>query len=303
MLGAVRHETIAANHAGQRLDNFLMGLPEKPPRGLVYRLIRTGQVRVNGRRAKPMRKLVSGDDVRIPPLEPAGQRSAPDARTRQKWGDWVAGWTVQSAVGWVAINKPAGLAMHAGSSVDIGLIDMIQANEPGWQLVHRLDRATSGVVLIAKDRSSLVRLQNLWRDRLVDKRYLALLEGELGESQIIVDQPLKKIQDKGGQHRVIPDMTGQTAKTTFRVLERFSGFTYVETQIETGRMHQIRAHAKLIGHAVVGDERYNESNPPPSLKRLFLHAHQLTLPSPDACTLTAPLPVELSTCLNQLGEA
>lgn len=303
MLGGVRHEVIEANHAGQRLDNFMMGLPEKPPRGLVYRLIRTGQVRINGKRAKPMAKLAMGDDVRIPPLEPAGQRSAPNERTRKKWGDWVAGWTLVETDGWLAINKPAGLAMHAGSGVDVGLIDMIQANQPHWQLVHRLDRATSGVVLVAKTRQELIRLQDLWRDRLVDKRYLALLEGEISESQTIVDQPLKKIRDHSGQHRVVPDPQGQTAKTTFIVQARYVGYTHVEAVIETGRMHQIRAHAKAIGHAVVGDERYNESQPPASLKRLFLHAHQLTLPAPDACALIAPLPVELVQCLDRLDQA
>jgi len=302
MLGGVRHESIEANHVGQRLDNFLMGLPEKPPRGLVYRLIRTGQVRVNGKRAKPMCKLSLGDDVRIPPMEPANQRAKPSERTRRQWAERVSDWTIQQSPGWVALNKPAGLAMHAGSGVGVGLIDMIKADQPQWQLVHRLDRATSGVVLIAKSRPELNRLQALWRERRVGKRYLALLDGEMAQSQIIVDQPLKKIQDSSGQHRVIADPAGQTAKTTFTVKARLAGYTYVEADIETGRMHQIRVHAKSIGHAVVGDERYNKNPLPKSLKRLFLHSHQLTLPSPDACTLTAALPEELQRFLDQLSE-
>ncbi len=298
MLGDVRHEVIAAERSGQRLDNFLMGLPEKPPRSLVYRLIRTGQVRVNGKRSKPMQKLQLGDDVRIPPLEAPTKGPLVDERARERWARQIDAWTLESGDGWVALDKPSGLAMHGGTGVGVGLIDMVQASHPTWQLVHRLDRATSGIVLVATDRAHLLRLQALFRDRQLDKRYLALLQGRLPESQIIVDQPLKKIKDGSGQHRVVVDYQGQTAKSTFKVLERLAGATYVEVVIETGRMHQIRAHAAAIGHAVIGDERYNDRTPRKGVKRLFLHAHQLTLPEPDACVISSPLPEDLRQVLD-----
>ncbi len=300
MLGDVRHEIVSPDRSGQRIDNFLMGLPEKPPRSLVYRLIRTGQVRVNGRRAKPMQKLQAGDDVRIPPMETPAAPAHTDERVKARWRELLATWQLDKGLGWVAYNKPSGLAMHGGTGVDLGLIDMVQANHSDWQLVHRLDRATSGVVLVATDRINLVRLQRLFKDRRVEKKYLALLQGRLPESQILVDQPLKKIRDRSGQHRVIVDPMGQEAKSTFKVLERFRGATFVEVTIETGRMHQIRAHAAAIGHAVVGDERYNEHPPLAGLKRLFLHAHQLTLPEPDACVVAAPLPDVLRQALDAL---
>lgn len=303
MLGGVRHEIISSDRSGQRIDNFLMGLPEKPPRSLVYRLIRTGQVRINGRRAKPMQKLQAGDDVRIPPMESPKIQGQTDERVKARWRELMTSWQLEQGSGWVAFDKPSGLAMHGGTGVELGLIDMIQANHPDWQLVHRLDRATSGVVLVATHRADLLRLQSLFRDRLVEKKYLALLQGRLPQSQILVDQPLKKIRDASGQHRVIVDPMGQTAKSTFKVLEHFSEATFVEVTIETGRMHQIRAHAAAIGHAVVGDERYNEHRPLAGIKRLFLHAHQLTLPEPDACVVAAPLPQALRLALDSLRVA
>lgn len=299
-LSSVRHETIASDRAGQRLDNYLMGLPEKPPRSLVYRIIRKGQVRVNGKRAKPMQKLVTGDEIRIPPLESAKERAKTSEVTQQRWGDLLRDWQIDQGEGWVAFDKPAGLAMHGGSGVSVGLIDMIQAQNPSWQLVHRLDRGTSGIVLVATNRNALIRLQQAFKERTVEKKYLTLLSGRLQESQIIVDQPLKKIKDASGQHRMIIDSTGQTAKTIFKVLELFNAHTYCEVTIETGRMHQIRAHAAFINHAVAGDERYNKNSAEKGLNRLFLHAHQLTLPEPDAQVIGSPLPVELKSFLDRL---
>ena len=299
-LSSVRHETIASDRAGQRLDNYLMGLPEKPPRSLVYRIIRKGQVRVNGRRAKPMQKLVTGDEIRIPPLESAKERTKTSEVTQQRWGELLRDWQIDKGEGWVALDKPAGLAMHGGSGVSVGLIDMVQSLHPDWQLVHRLDRGTSGIVLLATSRIALVRLQQAFRERTVDKKYLTLLSGRLPESQMIVDQPLKKIKDVSGQHRVIVDPMGQSAKTTFKVLERFRAHTYCEVTIETGRMHQIRAHAAFINHAVAGDERYNKNAIEKGLNRLFLHAHQLALPEPDSCVIASPLPVELRCFLDGL---
>lgn len=300
MLGGVRHEIVSAERSGQRIDNFLMGLPEKPPRSLVYRLIRTGQVRVNGRRAKPMQKLQAGDDVRIPPMESPKAHAQANERVKARWQEFLATWRLEEGCGWVAFNKPSGLAMHGGTGVDVGLIDMIQASHPNWQLVHRLDRGTSGVVLVATNHRDLLRLQAWFKDRLIEKKYLALVQGRLSESQIIVDQPLKKIRDGSGQHRMIVDSSGLSAKSTFKVFERFEEATLVEVSIETGRMHQIRAHAAAIGHAIVGDERYNEAPSIAGLKRLFLHAHQLTLPGPEACVISAPLPEALRQALDSL---
>lgn len=293
----VRHVRVPADHGGQRLDNFLVGLLDGVPRSLVYRLVRTGQVRVNGGRAKPMKKLRAGDEVRIPPVsvKPAGPATVPAGLVAEVRSRIVAR-TTELCV----IDKPAGLAMHGGSGLSFGLMDVVARISPEWRPVHRLDRATSGLVVLACRHQALVALQRCFARRQVDKRYLALLTGQPGEDAFTVDRPLKKIRDASGQHRVIADDQGQPARSHFRVLERLAGHAYVEVRIETGRTHQIRAHAATIGHAVAGDSRYNADSSPAGLKRLFLHAHCLRLPWPEDQLFSAPLPEELSTVLQSL---
>ena len=294
----VRHVTVDAQRAGQRLDNFLLGQLGQLPRSAVYRIIRTGQVRVNGRRARPMQKLAAGDQVRVPPVrvetEPAALRCPESLKTQ------VYAAVLHQDDQLLVVNKPAGLAMHGGSGVRFGLINVLTEDHPEWRPVHRLDRATSGLVLVAKDYPTSVRLQKAFSDRSVDKRYLALMAGRLAEDQVTVSVPLKKIQDRSGQHRVVAAEDGQAASTEFKVLERLPGFTYVEVRIATGRTHQIRAHAAHLGHPLAGDERYNPSPAPAGLKRLFLHAHHLRLSSEDDQLFSAPLPDDLRETLDAL---
>lgn len=297
----VRHVCVSADRAGQRLDNFLLSCLDGVPRSVIYRLVRTGQVRVNGGRAKPMKKLAAGDDVRIPPVAVSApqQRRVPD-----EWVERIRAAVIELNQDYLVIDKPAGLAIHGGSGLSWGLMDITAQIDPDWRPVHRLDRPTSGLLMMARSHQALVALQRELVARRVEKRYLALLCGLLPEDRVTVDQPLKKIRDGSGQHRVIVAEDGQQAVTHFRVLERLAGYSYVEVEIETGRTHQIRAHAASLGHAVAGDERYAEQSPPVQLKRLFLHAHYLRLQWPEERVFSAPLPVELATVLDALrGQA
>lgn len=293
----VRQVVVPADRAGQRLDNFLLGLLGGVPRSLVYRLVRTGQVRVNARRAKPMQKLQAGDEVRVPPvaMRPDLPARVPDAVIES-----IRSSVIEANPDYVVLDKPSGLAVHGGSGLAFGLMDAVAAMKTDWRPVHRLDRATSGLLVLACRHASLVALQRSFARREVDKRYLALLSGELREDSIIVDQPLKKIRDSSGQHRVIVAEDGQSALTRFRVLERLPGYSYVEATIETGRTHQIRAHAAAIGHPLVGDERYNQQPPPALVRRLFLHAHYLRLSWPEERIYSSPLPEDLGQALDQL---
>jgi 23S rRNA pseudouridine955/2504/2580 synthase len=293
----VHHVKVSADRAGQRLDNFLLGCLNGVPRSVIYRLIRTGQVRVNGGRAKPMTKLAAGDEVRIPPVavRPAGPRPIPN-----EWVERIRSRIIEQNKDYVIIDKPAGLAIHGGSGLSFGLMDVAARIDESWRPVHRLDRPTSGLLMLARNHQALVALAKDLAQRRIEKRYLALLSGQLPEDRVTVDQPLKKIRDSSGQHRVIVAADGQAAVSHFRVLERLAGHTYVEVQIETGRTHQIRAHAAALGHAVAGDERYAEQAPPAGLKRMFLHAHFLRLAWPEERIFNAPLPPELAQVLDAL---
>ncbi len=298
---SVRHVTVSEDRAGQRLDNFLIGLLGQVPRSLVYRLVRTGQVRINGSRAKPMKKLAAGDEVRVPPVreQPPADRKLPDGLVE----------TVRRAIihrddDMAVIDKPAGLAMHAGSGLSFGLVDAVARIGPDWRPVHRLDRPTSGLLIFACHHQALVALQREMTGRRINKRYLALLSGDLKGSSagenVPVDAPLKKIRDGSGQRRIIVDPDGQSARSNFRVLERFDGFTLAEVSIETGRTHQIRAHAVHLGCPVAGDELYNPGPPPAGLDRMFLHAHFLGLSWPEDREFHAPLPAALESALTRL---
>jgi len=293
----VRHVCVPADRDGQRLDNFLLGLLGGAPRSLIYRLVRTGQVRVNGSRCKPMRKLKSGDDIRIPPVSTT--RSKPAEVSDQLLADIKSRFVFQNN-DFIVLDKPSGLAMHGGSGLSFGLMDVMSKVDPDIRPVHRLDRATSGLVILACHHQALVALQRLFAHRQVAKQYLALLAGHLDEELVTVDRPLKKIRDASGQHRVIVADDGQSARSCFRVLERVGRYTYAEVDIETGRTHQIRAHAAAIGHPLAGDDRYNDKSTEKGLKRLFLHAHCLRLPWPEEQIFNSPLPEELKSFLTSL---
>lgn len=307
----VRHVHVADDRDGQRLDNFLIGQLKGVPRGLVYKLVRSGQVRVNGRRAKVDQRLAAGDAVRVPPVrqEDAAPGGAPPRSLLERMRTAI----VHEDRALLAISKPAGVASHGGSGVSFGVIELLRALRPGepLELVHRLDRDTSGLMVIAKKRSALLQLQALLREeRGIGKRYLALLAGRLPDGTLSVDAPLHVGLRQGGERHVRVDPAGKPSRSHFHVLERRGGHSYCEVRIETGRTHQIRAHAAHLGHAVAGDGKYGDAEVNRrlrdrcGLKRLFLHAASLEFTLDEGRSpylLTAPLAPELSDALDRLG--
>ena len=306
---APRVETVEVpeDRDGQRVDNFLTARLKGVPKSLVYRLLRTGQVRVNGRRAKPDTRLAAGDAVRIPPVRtaeraepgtpPAGQTARIEAAILSEDRDFLV------------IDKPAGIASHGGSGISFGAIELLRAARPrdALELAHRLDRDTSGVLVLAKKRSALTALQAEIRGGRVEKRYLALLAGTLPQPRLTVDAPLRKFVLQGGERMVRIDEEGKPSRSRFSEVERFDAATLAEIAIETGRTHQIRVHAAHIGHPVAGDEKYgdrefNRRMREVGLKRLFLHAARFEFSIGErSYGFSAPLPAELKQVLDVLG--
>lgn len=301
------------DRAGQRLDNFLLGQLKGAPRSLVYKLVRSGQVRVNGGRAKAERRLEGGDEVRIPPV----RLEDPQARGTPARGllEAMEASILFEDARLLAVDKPSGVASHGGSGISFGAIETLRALRPGesLELVHRLDRDTSGVLVVAKKRSALSELQALMREDAgsgIRKRYLALLAGRMPDGVMSVDAPLHVGLRQGGERHVQVDPAGKPSLSHFRLLERRGGQSYCEVRIETGRTHQIRAHARHIGHPVAGDDKYGDPEAnrrlreQVGLKRLFLHAASLEFALDAGRTpyvLNAPLPAELLEVLDRLA--
>ena len=293
---------------GQRVDNFLTGRLKGVPKSLIYRLLRTGQVRVNGKRAKPDLRLAAGDAVRIPPVRtaerdesgppPAGQSARVEAAILSEDREFLV------------IDKPTGVASHGGSGISFGAIELLRSARPrdSLELVHRLDRDTSGVLVLAKKRSALTALQAEIREGRVEKRYLALLEGHLPQQKLIVDAPLRKSVLQGGERMVRVDDDGKASRSRFGEVERFANATLTEIAIETGRTHQIRVHSAHIGHPVAGDEKYgdrefNRAMREKGLKRLFLHAARFEFSIGErSYGFSAPLPEDLKRVLDALSD-
>lgn len=293
-----REAIVEHDREGQRLDNFLARELGSVPRALVYRLIRTGQVRVNGGRAKPKRKLATGDRVRIPPVR---IDRAPTDRLPAGRIDQVRRSIIHRQAEFLVVDKPSGLASQRGSGLAFGLNDLIAEIEPDALPVHRLDRETSGLMIFALGTVSARALQREFSENRIGKRYLALLDAPLKEDRVLVDQPLKKIRDASGQRRVIVAADGQPARSEFRRLRQIGRREFVEVRIETGRTHQIRAHAAWLKAPVAGDDRYSAATPPDGLKRLFLHAASLRIAWPRDQVFSAPLPEDLEQVLDALS--
>jgi len=309
---SVRMITVPADRAGQRLDNFLLGQLKGAPRSLVYKLVRSGQVRVNGGRAKAERKLEAGDEVRVPPVRLAeeGDKAVPPEAFMRRLEQAI----VFEDARLLALNKPTGVASHGGSGISFGAIETLRALRPGQtlELVHRLDRDTSGLLIVAKKRSALSELQALLREDHgagIRKRYLTLLAGRLPDGVMTVDAPLHVGLRQGGERHVQVNAIGKPSISHFRVLERRGGHSYCEVRIETGRTHQIRVHAQHLGHAVAGDDKYGDPavnkrlREQIGLKRLFLHAASLEFALDAGKTpyvLNAPLAEELVEALDRL---
>lgn len=296
----VREVVVDADSGGQRLDNFLLRELGQVPRSLVYRLIRTGQVRINGGRVKPMRKLKIGDRVRIPPVRDPHETDASPVKVPEARVAEMRGRIVHHQDEFMVVDKPAGLASQGGTGLAWGLNDIMTRIDSRAVPVHRLDRETSGLMLFALGAANARELQHCFRSGGVEKRYLALLDGHLDQPRMDVDMPLKKIRDGSGQHRVIAAEDGQPARSSFKRLEQLHRHDFVEVSIETGRTHQIRVHAQHLGAPIAGDGRYNPDSSPAGLDRLFLHAGYLRLPWPEDLVLSSPLPAELNQILECL---
>jgi 23S rRNA pseudouridine955/2504/2580 synthase len=304
----VRHREIDAERAGQRLDNYLLGELKGVPRSHVYRLIRSGQVRVNSGRTNPSYRLQAGDRVRVPPV---GVRPAAPATATPDRLEWLGERILYEDNRILVLDKPAGMAVHGGSSVSLGCIEALRLLRPeakDLELAHRLDRGTSGCLLLAKRRSALRVLHELLRESKVDKRYLALVKGRWPEGTTEIDAPLVT-RRVSGEARVKVDESGKEARSSFRLVDHYGKTaSLLEVSIETGRTHQIRVHAAHAGHPVAGDERYGDKDFDEYLKsfgltRMFLHAHSLSFDWPDTAepfSASAPLPEDLRSVLTAL---
>ncbi len=310
---SVTQALITENEHGQRLDNLLLKQCRGVPKSHVYSIVRSGQVRVNGRRAEVSYRLQTGDVLRIPPL-----------RIARREQEIVAGaeFNVDLPVlyeddGLLIIDKPAGIAVHGGSGESFGVIEALRRQRPQarfLELAHRLDRETSGILLVGKKRSTLLALHEMFRDgggggRGADKRYQVLVAGRWMDPVRNVRVPLLKYLQPSGERRVRVSEAGKASHTVFRLLARWEHFSLLEAHLKTGRTHQIRVHLAHLGYPVAGDEKYgdfalNRVLARDGLKRMFLHAWTMRLPNPlDGRDLVveAPLPVALRRFLDSLS--
>lgn len=290
---------VSPAYAGQRIDNFLRTQLKGAPKSLIYRILRKGEVRVNKGRIKPEYKLQAGDLIRVPPIRLA--EKAEVENFAQPLLEKLEAAIIYEDKGLIIVNKPAGIAVHGGSGVSAGIIEAFRQLRPEakeLELVHRLDRDTSGLLMIAKKRSMLRHLHAQLRGDGIDKRYLALVRGNWPASKKSVSAPLLKNNLRSGERMVEVNPEGKEALTQFKVLNRFSNIaTLVEVSPITGRTHQIRVHAKYAGHAIAGDPKYGDEAFTKLIrsfggKRLFLHAYSLTITLPDDKKLTVEAPVE-----------
>lgn len=299
--------TLTEDQAGQRVDNYLITLLKGVPKSRIYRILRKGEVRVNRKRVKPESRLQAGDEIRLPPIRVEEKAKVPPAFHLQERIDKSV---VYEDDALLVIDKPSGIAVHGGSGVSHGVIEGLRALRPDarfLELVHRLDRDTSGLLMIAKKRSMLRFLHDALRNGKVEKRYRALLGGRWKGSVKRVTAPLLKFNLPSGERMVKVDEAGKRSASVFTPLQRYKQGTLVQVELETGRTHQIRVHSQYLGYPVAGDSKYgNDDQAAPVLQcgldRLFLHAYQLVTPLPDGreLDLTAPLSDELIQVLDCL---
>jgi 23S rRNA pseudouridine955/2504/2580 synthase len=314
---AVQRVLVDEASEGQRLDNFLLKYLKGVPKTHVYRVIRSGEVRVNKGRAAVDTRLVIGDEVRVPPVRVADRSDVPLAPAREFP-------IVYEDEFLIAIDKPAGVAVHGGSGVSSGVIEQLRQARPTakfLELVHRLDKETSGLLLIAKKRSSLVALQDQLRSRETGKTYSALVIGAWPASKKVIDVALHKFLTAEGERRVHAvsedNDDGKRSITLVRIAQKFEHFSLLDVTIKTGRTHQIRVHLTHEGHAIVGDEKYGdfavnkamargEAVPGARFDRMFLHARNLRFTHPgtgEVIDLEAPLPPECTALIAALSRA
>lgn len=310
MLPALKILTITPEELGQRLDNFLFTRLKGLPKSCLYRLLRQGKIRVNQKRKKPAYRLQPADNIRIPSI----QLPPPILLKKPSHSLCIL---LNNAIlfendALLVMNKPAGIAVHGGSGMSLGIIEALRQMRPAGtylELAHRLDRETSGCLLIAKKPSLLRQLHALLRDGNIEKTYWTLVGGYWPSDLTEIGFALQKNQIQSGERIVRISATGKTALTRFRIQKRFKTVTLLEAELCTGRTHQIRVHTQQVLHPIAGDEKYgdkslNQSLRVMGLKRLFLHAYQLRFTSPltGPFCIKAPLPLDLNQLLNQLDK-
>lgn len=298
----VRLLTITEDNAGQRLDNFLITLLKGVPKTRIYRIVRKGEVRVNKGRVSINYRLQLDDVVRIPPIRVAQRDDI--VRIPAVLRNALENHILYEDDSFIVLNKPSGFAVHGGSGIQSGVIEALRHLRPKLhflELVHRIDKETSGCLLVAKKRSVLKQLHEMFRGEGIEKNYLALMDGQWQRKKQWVDAPLLKNISQGGERMVVVSKAGKSAETLFTRLQKYQHCTLVRCEPKTGRTHQIRVHAAWLGHALVGDERYgdferNRFFRKKGYKRLVLHAHQLKFKHPatgELMKFTAPLPDDL----------
>ncbi|XOV78186.1 MAG: 23S rRNA pseudouridine(955/2504/2580) synthase RluC [Aestuariibacter sp.] len=307
----VRFITIEKHQSGQRIDNFLRTFLKGVPKSMIYRILRKGEVRVNKKRIKPEYRLEDQDLVRVPPVRTSAEKPVPSANL-----DNIK--RLESAIIYednqlIVLNKPSGMAVHGGSGLSYGVIEGLRALRPDTkflELVHRLDRDTSGCLLIAKKRSVLKHLHEQLREKETDKRYFALVRGQWPKKRNKVTAPLQKNTLQSGERMVRVSKDGKASETRFNIVREFDRATLVEAIPVTGRTHQIRVHCLHAGHPILGDDKYcdSESNgwaKSKGLTRLFLHAHQIAFNeygSENELQFKAPLDADLEKVLKELDK-
>lgn len=307
----VEHVRIDAAQHGRRLDNFLTSYFGQVPKSRVYQMIRRGEVRVNGGRVSPDYRLEEEDDLRLPPVSAPDPERVAEVIIPRRLQQQLQASILHEDATLLVVDKPAGVPVHSGSGQAFGIIDVVRALYPkdtALQLVHRLDRDTSGCLLIAREHQRLRELHHQFRTGTIRKRYTTLLQGNLKHAEIRVDVPLDREARVRGERTVRTDAEGLESRSRFRVLRHLPGATLASVAIATGRTHQIRVHAQYLGHPVAGDDRYgnrefNRRLRRSGLKRIFLHAAGIVIPrrpGPDLA-LESPLPDDLQRALARLG--
>ncbi len=303
---SVTRRRIGEEAEGQRIDNYLLRVCKGVPKSHVYRILRSGEVRVNSKRVPPEYRLQSGDEVRVPPLR-LGAEVKPAVPVGREYR------IVHEDDGLLVVDKPAGMAVHGGSGVSFGVIEQLRRQRPQarfLELAHRLDRETSGLLLVVKKRSVLTALHDLFREGHVEKRYLALVKGRWREPLRHVKLTLHKYLTEDGERRVSVSPEGKAAHSIVRLVARWENFSLVEVELKTGRTHQIRVHLAHLGFPLCGDDKYgdfalNKTLQKQGLGRMFLHAAKLALDHPgtgERLDLAAALPEDLIVFLRRLEE-
>ena len=304
----VKFVEITSEHSDQRIDNYLFTLLKGVPKSRIYRIIRKGEIRINGSRIKPDYKLNEGDKIRIPPVRIAEREAfiLPSKKLQYLLEKNI----LYEDDALLVLNKPSGLAVHGGSGIKFGLIEALRLIRPKtdyFELVHRIDRETSGCLIVAKKRSSLRYLQEQMRNRRISKVYRALATGKWPRGIKRIDLPLMAFEQKTGEKIVRVNPKGKKSVTIFSVMKRYRNFTLLEASLETGRTHQIRVHAQHIGCPLAGDSKYglddiNKDIRKSGLKRMFLHAFKIgfSLPCGKNIFIEAPMPSDLSEHLMEL---